>query len=69
GRPNFFAARSAAFRDESGRLLLSKTAVAEIGKQLWEDYKIFRSRCFIKPLSWRNIDCNGGSASRPVRCA
>ena len=24
-----------AFRDDSGRLLLSKTAVAEMGKQLW----------------------------------
>ncbi len=33
-----------AFRDESGRLLLSKTAVAEIGQQLWEDYQIFKSR-------------------------
>jgi putative transposase len=33
-----------AFRDETGRLLLSKTAVAEIGKQLWEDYQAFKSR-------------------------
>ena len=33
-----------AFKDETGRLLLSKTAVAEIGKQLWEDYQAFRSR-------------------------
>jgi transposase-like protein len=33
-----------AFRDESGRLLLSKTAVAEIGKQLWDDYQEFKSR-------------------------
>ena len=27
-----------AFKDETGRLLLSRTAVSEIGKQLWEDY-------------------------------
>ena len=33
-----------AFKDETGRLLLSKTAVAEIGKQLWEDYQAFKSR-------------------------
>ena len=33
-----------AFRDESGRLLLSRTAVSEIGKQLWADYQDFASR-------------------------
>ena len=33
-----------AFEDETGRLLLSKTAVSEIGKQLWEDYQAFKSR-------------------------
>ncbi len=33
-----------AFKDETGRLLLSKTAVCEIGKQLWEDYQAFKSR-------------------------
>ena len=33
-----------AFEDETGRLLLSKTAVYEIGKQLWEDYQAFKSR-------------------------
>jgi putative transposase len=33
-----------AFKDETGRLLLSKTAVAEIGKQLWEDYQAFKTR-------------------------
>ena len=27
-----------AFKDESGRLLLSRTAVSEIGERLWEDY-------------------------------
>jgi hypothetical protein len=26
-----------AFKDETGRLLLSRTAVSEIGQQLWED--------------------------------
>ena len=30
-----------AFKDESGRLLLSKTAVAEIGARLWADYQEF----------------------------
>ena len=33
-----------AFRDETGRLLLSKTAVAEIGQQLWQDYQAFQRR-------------------------
>ena len=33
-----------AFKDETGRLLLSRTAVSEIGKQLWEDYQAFKSR-------------------------
>jgi putative transposase len=33
-----------AFKDETGRLLLSKTAVAEIGQQLWEDYQAFKAR-------------------------
>jgi transposase len=33
-----------AFKDETGRLLLSRTAVCEIGKQLWEDYQAFKSR-------------------------
>jgi transposase-like protein len=33
-----------AFPDESGRLLLSKTAVAELGEQLWADYQAFKSR-------------------------
>lgn len=32
------------FKDETGRLLLSRTAVSEIGKQLWEDYQAFKSR-------------------------
>ena len=33
-----------AFKDETGRLRLSKTAVSEIGKQLWEDYQAFKAR-------------------------
>ena len=33
-----------AFRDESGRLLLSRTAVSELGEQLWTDYQDFSSR-------------------------
>ena len=33
-----------AFRDESGRLLLSRTAVSEIGERLWEDYREFAER-------------------------
>ena len=32
------------FRDESGRLLLSRTAVSEIGERLWADYQEFASR-------------------------
>jgi len=33
-----------AFKDESGRLLLSKTAVSEIGARLWADYQEFCRR-------------------------
>jgi putative transposase len=33
-----------AFKDESGRLLLSKTAVSELGERLWEDYQTFARR-------------------------
>ncbi len=33
-----------AFRDESGRLLLSRTAVSELGEQLWADYQEFATR-------------------------
>src|SRR4051794_6132751 len=28
-----------AFKDENGRLLLSKTAVSQLGERLWEDYQ------------------------------
>ena len=33
-----------AFRDESGRLLLSRTAVSEMGARLWEDDQNFATR-------------------------
>jgi putative transposase len=33
-----------AFKDESGRLLLSRTAVSELGERLWEDYQGFARR-------------------------
>lgn len=33
-----------AFRDESGRVLLSRTAVSEIGERLWADYQEFAAR-------------------------
>jgi transposase-like protein len=33
-----------AFKDESGRLLLSRTAVSELGARLWEDYQAFTQR-------------------------
>ncbi len=33
-----------AFKDETGRLLLSRTAVSEIGERLWADYQDFSSR-------------------------
>ena len=32
------------FKDESGRLLLSKTAVSELGERLWADYQDFATR-------------------------
>jgi transposase-like protein len=33
-----------AFKDETGRLLLSRTAVSELGERLWSDYQEFASR-------------------------
>lgn len=33
-----------AFKDESGRLLLSRTAVSELGERLWADYREFATR-------------------------
>ncbi len=33
-----------AFRDENGRLLLSRTAASEMGERLWADYQNFISR-------------------------
>ena len=33
-----------AFKDESGRLLLSRTAVSELGERLWADYRDFATR-------------------------
>jgi len=33
-----------AFKDETGRLLLSRTAVSEIGERLWQDYQEFATR-------------------------
>src|SRR5919106_6266190 len=33
-----------AFKDETGRLLLSRTAVSELGERLWADYQDFASR-------------------------
>ena len=33
-----------AFRDETGRLLLSRTAVSELGERLWADYREFATR-------------------------
>ncbi len=32
------------FTDESGRLLLSRRAVSELGERLWADYQEFASR-------------------------
>ncbi len=36
-----------AFKDETGRLLLSKTAVSQLGERLWEDYRAFTQRDLI----------------------
>ena len=33
-----------AFKDENGRLLLSKAAVSQLGERLWEDYQAFAQR-------------------------
>ena len=42
-----------AFKDESGRLLLSRTAVSEMGERLWADYQDFAKR----DLSVYDIAC------------
>ena len=39
------------FTDENGRLLLSRTAVSELGERLWEDYQLFRAL-----HNWYNLD-------------
>src|SRR5215475_13277658 len=33
-----------AFKDKNGRLLLSKSAVSQLGERLWEDYQAFAQR-------------------------
>ena len=33
-----------AFKDDNGRLLLSKAAVSQLGERLWEDYQAFATR-------------------------
>ena len=33
-----------AFKEENGRLLLSKTAASQLGERLWEDYQAFAQR-------------------------
>jgi len=33
-----------AFKDESGWLLLSRTAVSQLGERLWDDYQSFAKR-------------------------
>ena len=33
-----------AFKDETGRLLLSRTAVSDLGERLWADYQDFATR-------------------------
>ena len=33
-----------AFKEETGRLLLSRTAVSELGERLWADYQDFATR-------------------------
>lgn len=38
-----------AFRDESGRLLLSRRSVSEIGERLWADYQEFAARDLSEP--------------------
>ena len=32
------------FKDENGRLLISKAAVSQLGERLWEDYQAFAQR-------------------------
>ena len=48
-----------AFRDENGRLLLSKTAVSQLGERLWEEYQAFAraarpERSAVGDLGWRS---------------
>ena len=59
-----------AFKDESGRLLLSKTAVSQLGERLWEDYQAFAKRETWRirdHLSVRRWHCRAVAAWRQAR--
>jgi transposase-like protein len=64
-----------AFKDETGRLLLSRTAVSEIGERLWADYQEFATRDLSKhDIAYLFIDgiaerIRPGSRREPVLAA
>ena len=64
-----------AFKDESGRLLLSKTAVSELGARLWEDYQAFATRDLSEyEITYLFVDgiaerLNAGAKREPVLAA
>jgi len=45
-----------AFKDESGRLLLSRTAVSQLGERLWEDYQAFAKRELSDEITYLFVD-------------
>ena len=46
-----------AFRNESGRLLLLRTAMSEIGERLWADYQDRRKCAEILPIGRSELSC------------
>jgi putative transposase len=63
-----------AFKDENGRLLLSKTAVSQLGERLWEDYQAFATRdlseheityLFVDGIAERGPAANASQLWRP----
>jgi transposase-like protein len=59
-----------AFKDESGRLLLSRTAVSQLGERLWEDYQRFAKRDLSEyEISYQFVDgdCRALTAGRQMR--
>ena len=47
-----------AFRDSTGELLISESAVSEITDRLWEDYQAFITPSPVTSPTWRWSTCS-----------